>query len=244
LAADLLGDELERIVGVSEYTDYPPKLAGRAVSVGSYAKFSVERVLSLKPDLVLATKDGNPKDQVLQLRELGLPVVVVGTDDFNGIEHSMLLVGDAVGVPDKGREMARVLRKGLEAIRARAVGRPVKHVLLQIGDQPLIAVGGGVFLNEAVSAIGAKNIYADQSVRYPRPSVEDVLKRNPEVIVVAAMGKERALYERMARQWKQFTGVAAVKNGQIKVVFLDELLRPSLRFLNGMALLERAVYGH
>src|SRR6478672_2161638 len=95
LAADLAGEKIERIVGVSEYTDFPPALK-KVESIGPYHKFNLEKVVSLKPDLVLATSDGNSRDQVLHLRELGVPVVVVETQSLAQVVSSIRLIGQAM----------------------------------------------------------------------------------------------------------------------------------------------------
>ena len=106
LAADILEDQMNRIVGVSDYTDFPPVLK-RRTSIGSYVRFNIESVVVLRPDVVLATTDGNPKDRVLQLREAGVPVVVVGTGSFDEIFKSILLVGRALGYPGRAERLLK-----------------------------------------------------------------------------------------------------------------------------------------
>ena len=165
---------------MSEYTDYPPALT-RVASIGQYSRFNLEKVVGLKPDLVLATLDGNPKDQVLHLRELGVPVVVVATASLKDVEGSMRLVGQAMGVAEDGRRMAERFTTGLSRIRA--AGRRhfrAANVLLQLGDDPLVVAGGGSFLQDALEAVGARNVYGDADTHYPRPSLEDVVHRDPD----------------------------------------------------------------
>lgn len=241
LAAEILQEDLGRIVGVSEFTDFPPVLKDKP-SVGSYARFSIEKVVSLKPDLVLGTKDGNSRDQILHLRELGLPVLVVSTETLIEVEESILLVAMALGLEDRGRAVRSQLKNGIANIKSRAKGRPGTKVLLQIGDQPLIVVGKKSFLHEALKTIGAENVYGGVDISYPRPSLEDVVARNPDVIVVLALSGDTGLFERMAKAWQRFPKMKAVTNARIKVVQGDTVLRPSLRLLEGLSLLEKAVY--
>jgi iron complex transport system substrate-binding protein len=243
LAAEFCASEPSRIVGVSEFTDFPPALSNTA-SVGPYARFNVEKVVMLKPDLVLATLDGNAKDQVLRLRELGLPVVTVSTATLADVGASMRLVGRALGQPNEGERMADRFSEGLGHIRERARKRALsKRVLLQIGDEPLVAAGGGTFLNDALMAVGASDLYADSRVHYPRPSLEDVVHRDPEVILVLAMGGDIAPFEAMAKRWSRFEAITAVKRKRVRVLKADVLLRPTARLLKGLAELETAVYG-
>jgi iron complex transport system substrate-binding protein len=242
LAADLLGEDLQRIAGVSEYTDFPPVLEKKP-SIGPYVRVNLEKIMALKPDLVLATSDGNSKDQVVHLRELGLAVVVVNTATLKQVEDSFLLVGKALDTEKRGQEMIAQLRKGLGNIRARAAKRPHPTVLLQLGSEPLIVVGRESFLSEALETVGARNVYADNKDHYPRPALEDAVHRDPEIILVMAMGKDLAPFYAMARSWSRFPGMAAVKNKRVQVIQSDTVLRPSLRLLEGLGLLERAIYG-
>lgn len=249
LVSDFLtGEErgIERIVGVSDYTDYPPTLSTKK-SIGSYARFNLEQVVALKPDLVFATMDGNAQDQIVRLRELGLAVVTVRTESFDAVGESMRMVGLALGLKERGEAMARQFEAGLEKIRARSATRAQKNakprarVLLQVGDQPLIVAGGKSFLNDALDAVGTRNLYADLDQTYPRPGVEDVLKRNPDAILVIALGGDLKPFEAMAARWKEFPSLAAVRSGQVRVLKADPLIRPTLRLLEGLSLLERAL---
>ena len=241
LAADLSGTDLSRIVGVSEYTDYPPALA-KAASIGQYARFNLEKVVSLKPDLVLATLDGNPKDQVLHLRELGVPIVVVATANLSDVGSSMRLVGQALGVPEDGERMATKFDGGLKRLRA---GVPAMHptVLLQLGGEPLVVAGKGSFLDDALAALGARNVYGDSDAHYPKPSMEDVVHRDPARIIVLALGHDLAPFEAMAKSWSRFPSLHAVKEGRVKVLQGDAVLRPTMRLLEGLATLRRTIYG-
>lgn len=245
LAADILGEKIDRIVGVSEYTDFPPAVA-RKKTVGPYSRFNLETVASLKPDLVLGTLDGNPKDQINHLRELGFPVVVVAGGDFAQVEQSMKLVAQALGIPAEGERMASQFSTGIARIRDRATKRagPKPRVLVQIGDNPLVVVGGRSFIESAVETVGGVNVYADASAHYPRPSLEDAVARDPDVILVLALGKEEAAFRSMAEPWKRFTRMKAVKNSQVKIVPGDTVARPTLRLLEGLSLLEKAIHAH
>jgi iron complex transport system substrate-binding protein len=241
LMADLDTPHIERIVGVSEYTDYPPML-GKVESIGPYNRFNLEKVVALKPDLVLATKDGNAEDQIRHLKELGLKVVVVDTTSLSLVARSMRQAGLAAGMPAEGERMAKAFELGLEKVRARARNRPKRRVLVQLGDEPLIVAGGEAFLSEALSTIGAGNAYADSQARYPRPSVEDAVARDPDAIVILAMGDPKP-FEKMAARWASFRTLKAVKAHRVKVLRADALLRPTMRLLDGLFLLEEAVYG-
>jgi iron complex transport system substrate-binding protein len=246
LTSDFLGLDLQRIVGVSESTDYPPALK-KVASVGQYQRLSLEKILSLKPDLVLATKDGNFKDQIDHLREMGVPVVVLSTQSFSEIEDSMKQVALVLGESEESKRLIARFEQGLADLRARGARRTVKRkVLLQLDDDPLIVVGGKSFLNEAIGLVGAENVYGDSTTGYPRPSHEDVLKKNPDIVLVATFGEtaDAPIYEKRAQAWAHYSDLKAIQNNHVKVIYGDALLRPSMRMLEGLSLLEKAIYGN
>ncbi|MGZ3689646.1 MAG: helical backbone metal receptor [Bdellovibrionota bacterium] len=243
LAADLLGEDFpSKIVGVSEYSDYPPTLT-KIASIGPYFRFSLERVVALKPDLVLASSGGNSKDQVLHLRELGLAVVVIGSDSMKEVTESIPLVARALGREAQGQQMLKQLETGLAHIRDRARSREPKKVLLELDGNPLVVVGKQSFLNEALELVGARNAYGDSPARYPKPSLEDAVHRDPDTIIVLALGKDIAPFKRFAAQWQEFPSMKAVKSRGVQILHGDPILRPTLRLLEGLGLLEKAIYG-
>jgi iron complex transport system substrate-binding protein len=242
LAADLMADHLEKIVGVSEYTDYPPGLKSVA-SIGPYNQFNVEKILSLKPDVVLATTDGNPKDKVVHLRELGVPVVVVNTGNFSEIEGSIRLVADALGVPDLGKQMALQLKTGIARLKEKSKNHLPTRVMLQISDDPLYVAGSKTFMQDALDILGAKNIYGDADTHYPRPSLEDVMRRDPDMIIIIGMGEDQKTTLKIAAKWELYKTLRAVKSHRVRILQTDTLLRPTLRILEGLSMLNQVIYG-
>ncbi|MBI3535765.1 MAG: ABC transporter substrate-binding protein [Deltaproteobacteria bacterium] len=243
LVADFLRDDLSKIVGVSEYTDYPPKLKLKE-SIGPYYKFNIEKVVSLKPDLIFATQDGNAKDQILHLRELGLQVVVVNTTSLSEVYQSIDTVGNALGKKEMSSQMIAQLKRGIENIRVRNKKHAVKKVLLQIGYQPLVVAGKRTFLNDILDVLNVQNVYSESRMSYPRPSFEDVIQKNPDVIIIFAMDKNlKSFYHfyRWKREWLQFKQINAVRQNQIHVILGDTLLRPTLRLLEGLSMLEKTL---
>ncbi|MBY0471267.1 helical backbone metal receptor [bacterium] len=241
LAADFFQQDLDKIVGVSEATDYPPALS-KTRSVGPYPHISLEKVLELKPDLVLGSKDGNSKQQLERLRELGIPVVIVSTSNFEEVYKSIELVGAALGFEKDGKKMAEQLKRGVDHVCAKAKGQARVKTFVQLGEQPLITIGKSTFLQEALQCVGGDNIYADLSLPYPRPTIEDMVHRNPDIVLVMTFGGDRRYFNRMAAKWKDFPQMKAVQTKRVHVVSGDTILRPTLRMLEGMSLLERAVH--
>jgi iron complex transport system substrate-binding protein len=249
LVSDFLGIELQRVVGVSESTDFPPALK-KVPSVGQYQKLNLEKIASLKPDLVIATEDGNSKDQIEHLREIGFPVLVLSTNTFSEIESSMKLVAEALGPKSMAESQSVIDRfeKAISTFRERGAKRsPKKRVVIELDDNPLIVVGGKSFLSEAVALVGADNIYSDSKAGYPRPSKEDGITKNTDMILLptfgAGFGLNNPEFIAKLEAWAQYPSMKAVKSHQVKALEGDTLLRPSMRLLEGLGLLERAIYG-
>ena len=242
LVVELLPSGWERIVAVTEFTDFPGELAQKP-KVGSYARLNLEAIVSRKPDLVLATLDGNSKDQVQRLRSLGVPVLVVGTSNFEEVKLSIRMVGEALGAKERALALESRFVSALQSLHKRyhaTANRP--RVLLQIGDDPLVVVGKKSFLQEALEAVGAKNIYSSELSGYPRPSREDVLSKNPEMILILALHGEMRTFDRMADRWRAFPQLAAVREGKVRVLKADGLLRPGSRLIEGLSALESAIH--
>ena len=115
--------------------------------------------------------------------------------------------------------------------------------MVQIGDDPLMVAGKQSFLQEALEVVGADNVYSDASAHYPRPAIEDAIHRNPDRIIVLALGHDLAPFNAMAKRWLQFSAIKAVQNKQDRVIQGDAILRPTLRLLEGLSLLDKAIYG-
>ncbi len=243
LAAALL-ENTDSIVGVTEFTDYPASLKSKP-NIGPYDKVSLEKVLALKPDLVLASHGGNSQDQVERLQELKIPTLVVRTDNVAQVSDAILAVGHALGVSARAHQLDQKFKSQIEAIRARSLKKLKNQkkltVLLQVGDEPLIVAGRDGFLNEAIELVGAQNIYSEQKGGYPRVSYEDVVKKNPDIILVLALHGEKKSFDKMMMQWKRFPHLKAVQNNRLKVLQADELLRPGVRLPIGIEKLEQAV---
>lgn len=242
LVAELV--DMDRIVAVSEFTDFPPKLKQKP-SVGPYPKVNVEAILQLKPDLVLATQDGNDELQVRRLRDLGLSVVVVRTESYRQILESIRWVGIAVGAMSRAEQVIERIDGGVRALQSRVKSRPgsAPRVLLQLSADPLIVVGKNSFLNEALTLVGAVNVYGDINLRYPRPALEDLLKRQPDAIIILSLGEDVQTFKAMRAQWNRYSTLSAVKNKRVLILEADGLVRPGSRFVEGLALLERALSG-
>lgn len=206
---------------MSEFTVEPVELASRP-KVGAFYRTNLERVVSLKPDLVLATRDGNSRDQVERLLGLGIPVTTVDSHSLAQIEESMREVGRALGAPDSGARAADRFTQKLKMLRAQATGQAPLRAVIQLGATPLV-VAGQSFVSEAVEVLGIQNVFSNMK-GYPKPSLEELIRRKPEIVIV--LGEHPA---------------PEVPGAKLKVVRLknDALLRPSAALIAGLTDLRR-----
>ena len=228
VVSDFLVQDLDRIVGVTEGTNHPSALK-QTTSVGPYHQIQLERVVALKPDIVFASKDGNSPLQIQRLIKMGQRVVVVDTARLEMMPTMVRTIGESLGIDEGARSWESHWLRQIESFRARANLRnraavPAPKVLVVVGVKPIFVAAGETFLNDAVSLVGAKSVFADLPKRYIQVSLEEVLRRAPDVVLD------------LSGQFNQ--------TGRYRVIRLkgDDLMRPSRRLLDGIGSLEKALY--
>lgn len=171
-------------VGVSSYSDYPPEAAG-IEQVSTWQGMNLERIVALKPDVVLAWRGGNAERQVNQLAALGIRVVWVESNSIEHIADALRQLADWSPAPDKARQAAQSLLDEYQTLKSRYAQQPKKRVFLQFGMTPLFTSNKSSIQNQVLETCGGENIFADSRVPWPQVSREQVLARQPQVIIVA-----------------------------------------------------------
>lgn len=215
------------VVGVSQYSDYPPA-AQQVVSVGGVAAVDLERIIALKPDLVVAWGSGNSANQVARLRQLKIPVFESEPRDFAGVASSLERLAHLAGTDAIGHAAARAFRERRAALAARYRQRPPVRVFYQIWNKPLMTLNDTSLAGAALHLCGAQNIFGGLPQLAPTVSREAVLAANPDAIV-SADGPERNDFS----DWKQFPHMAAVARGNLFSLDADLLTRAGPRILDG-----------
>ena len=177
-----LGD---RVVAVTTYCHYP-EAAKSKPKIGTYLQPNFETILSLKPDLVIVVK--NPVRLAERLREMRLNVIELSGESLSGIAESIRRVGEAAQVPDRAAGLNAQMKADLAAIENRTRHAPRRSMIFVVSRTPgrleqLMAVGESSFLNELIQIAGGENIFGKSGFSYPKISLEQILRRNPEVIV-------------------------------------------------------------
>lgn len=230
----------EEVVGVTEFSNYPPEVHSRP-KVGSYIRINLERVLSLKPDLVIATRDGNPQDAVGRLAEMGLSIYVVDPRNMEGLFRMLTVLGRLLHREERAEAVVGQLRDRLDKIRNLLKEKRPPRVFLQIGIDPLVTVGRGTMQSELITLAGGVNIAADEPIPYPVLSVEHVIKARPEVILVSSMAGPTSA-EQEIRRWRKWDVIPAVANRRFHVIDGDLIDRASPRIMDGLEAMVRLIH--
>ena len=230
----------DALVGVTDFCDYPPE-ARRKARVGDMLAPNLEILVSLRPDLVVATRSGNREETFDQLKRLGLPVYLV--DEPPSITDLLRLV-DGLGQLTGRRVAAAAVAAGLErriaAVRERVAGRPHPRVLYVLWPEPLIVPGRGSLVSELIASAGGDSVTADQGQGYPRMSLEAAVGRAPEVIILARHGGGTGPAAR--EQWQRLESLPAIRNGRLHAADGDLLHRYGPRVVDGLELLARLIH--
>ena len=234
-----LGGE-DRLVGVSRQSDYPEG-AKALPQVGPYINPDLERIVSLRPDLCIATKDGNPKAIVDKLQAFGIPVYGVNPQSLDGMLATLEGLGTLLGMAADTRGRIDRLKERVDAIdrlTRNVPGRP--KVFLQIGIAPIVSAGSDSFIHEILTRAGGKNL-AGTSKGYPRFSEEEVLGLSPDIIIITSM-EQNALFEKVKAGWMGWSDLPATRTGRIYIEDSNLLDRVGPRLVDGLELMTQLIH--
>ena len=176
-------------VGVSSFSDYPPQAAG-IEQVSTWQGMNLERIVALKPDLVLAWRGGNAERQVNQLSSLGIKVMWLDAVSIEQVAHALRALAPYSPTPEKAEQAALQMLSDAAALKTRYDTPTKKRVFLQFGSQPLFTTGQGSIQNQVLEICGGENVFAASRVPWPQVSREQVLARQPQAIVVVGSASE------------------------------------------------------
>ena len=173
------------LVGVLDGGERPPSVAALP-SVGRYGQLEMERLLSLRPDLLLLWPGSVSSAQRDQLQRLNVPTFTVEPHTLDQLADQIEEIAERLGRAERGQQVAGAFRQRLAELRKRYHRDTPISVFYQVWDQPLYTVGGGQIISDALSVCGAKNVFADLRQPAPQVSLEAVLQRNPELVVAGS----------------------------------------------------------
>jgi iron complex transport system substrate-binding protein len=225
-----------QVVGVTTYCNFPAEAAARE-KVGGFSpkSISTERIVGLKPDLVVTT--GRLQQSVAdELRRLGLPVLSYDAQTLDDVLQNVRLIGRAVGREAEADALAADLDRRRARVRERVAARPAEArptVLLLLSDDPLMTAGPKTFPGQLLEEAGGRNVFADVEQQFPRVSEEEIVRRDPGVILLWEWGDFAARRERLTKRpgWERLD---AVRAGRVVGVNDDLLSRAGPRLFDGL----------
>ena len=222
-----------RIVGAMNYSDYP-QAARRIPLVGSNSQIDLERVIALKPDLLIVWQSGNTARQIEQLQSLGIPVFHSEPRSFAAVESSILRFGRLLGTEGEANSAAARFHDKVDGLRRRYAGRPPVSVFYQAWDNPLFTLNGEQIASDAIRVCGGRNIFANLKTIAPQVSIEAVVQADPDAIVG---GKRYTEQDRGLSIWQPYRGLKAVRRKNLITLDEELLTRPGPRIVDGAAAL-------
>ena len=219
----------DSVVGVVAYSNYPAA-AQRLPKVGDVNALDLERIVALKPDLVMVWQQGSPQAQLDVLSALGLPVYYNQPRSLDEIARTLERFGALAGTRRTADAAARAFRQRLAALRAHYRGRDTVTVFHQIWDQPLMTVNGEHLISQVLALCGGRNVFGDLPPLVPHVSIEAVLDADPEVSGAAGTGSAA---QAGLGLWFGWPRLRAIARGNVYVIDPDLISRHSPRILDG-----------
>lgn len=219
------------VVGVVAYSDFPED-AKKIPQIGSNREVDLERIMALKPDLIVVWRHGSSERQIEMVRKLGLPMFHSEPQTLDAIPDSVAKLGQLMGTESAAAPAAAALRRQLADLRGRYANRPTVRAFYQVWDQPLYTLNGKHIVSDALRLCGGENIFAKLAVTAPVVSVEGVLQENPEAIFATAEKNYGGV-----SMWKPYGTLLAVRNDNLFTIDGNLLNRAGPRMILGAAML-------
>ncbi|MDI7261484.1 MAG: cobalamin-binding protein [Thermodesulfobacteriota bacterium] len=230
----------EEIVGITSFCDYPEAALSKP-KIGGFVNPSIEKIVSLKPDLVIGIGEGNRKETIHRLDNLGLSVYCVNPKGFNGVMRTIQNIGEIVGRQDESEKIVRNMFGKMERIVTLTKPLPRPRVFFQVGYYPIITVGRGTLADDLIRLAGGRSISENEPMNYPTYSIETILSKSPEIIIMSSMESKRD-YLNLIKMWQNWKSIPAVKINAIYVVDSNLVDRPTPRVVEGLEALARMIH--
>jgi len=220
----------EKIVGVTDICNYPV-VAAEKERVGGFAEPSVEKIIELKPELVVAAS--LHQAVVEQLDQLNIPVIVLNAQNIQQILDNIEMLGKATGATEAAEALMEQITEDIKLVDDKVktlIENDKPLVYFEVWHDPIMTAGPNTFINELITRAGGINIAADAPTDYPVYSLEDLIARQPEVMIYTH-GVEAVEQIKSRPNWES---VLALKYGRVYLVEEDLVLRPGPRIAKGL----------
>jgi len=233
-------EQEDRLIGVTRFSDYP-EAAKKLPKVGSFVHLDLEKIVSLKPDLCIAIKDGNPRAVVNRLESLNIPVFAVNPRNLKTVMKTLTEIGKFLNANEKANSVVQDMKSRIQRVKikiANVTYRP--RVFFQIGIAPIVSVGTDTFTHELIELAGGNNL-SKGPIPYPRFSKEQVLSLSPEVFIITSMSRN-TIFQRVKKEWSKWPILPAVRDKRIHLEDSNLFDRPTPRLVDGLEHLARRIH--
>jgi iron complex transport system substrate-binding protein len=230
----------EEVAAITNFCDYPETVLNKP-RIGGFVNPDIEKIVSLKPDLIIGIRDGNRMDTVHRLNDSGFPVYLIDPKGFDGVMRTIKNIGDVVGREKESRKMIKEMVNKREKIITLTQSLPKPKIFFQLGDAPMVTVGKGTLADDLIRLAGGRSISEDESVSYPVYSIETVLLKAPEIIIMTSMDSKKNS-PHLVKKWESWKSIPAVRTNSIYVIDSNLVDRPTLRIVEGLEALVRIIH--
>jgi ABC-type hemin transport system substrate-binding protein len=228
----------DTLVGITKYCSVPDDGIKREV-VGDYTRVLIERIIALRPDIVIGSEENSSRSSIERLKATGIDVLLLPFSDMQTTKRSIAAIADAIGDTASGQSLISDIDGKLDGLRKRWDKSPKEKILIIWGRRPIVAAGRSSYISGLLPAIGAENAVFESKIPYPRLGKEDIINADPDVIVDLSMGSEGR--DSSLDIWSQMTEVRAVREGRIiRMDPNDFRLGPNLA--SGLGKLAQAIH--
>jgi iron complex transport system substrate-binding protein len=236
----------DRVVAVGSFDKYPPQIE-KLPRVGALLDPDLERIISLKPDLV--TVYGSQTDLRTQLERAKVPLFLYSHTDLSDVTKTILELGARVGRTERARELTGAIERDLDVVRQRVAGQTRPRTLIVFGRESgalrgIYASGGYGFVHDMVTAAGGDNVFADLKQQAVQATTELIIARRPDVII--ELRADPVPPDQLARQvgeWKPLSSVPAVRSGRVHIIADLRTVVPGPRVAEGVDVIARVLHG-
>lgn len=204
------------VVAISDYTKYPAA-AQKKPSVGDLIRPSIETIVALHPDLVIGYQPKGPLEITDELERIGIPIFLVSPHGIAGIMHSVETIGQALNRTPQADVLTHSLQMRVDAVKARTSGLPAPKVFMPIWYDPITTIGKKAFITEVIEAAGGRSVTDDMSEEWPQVSMEVVLQRAPDALVIVRGSKMTFQVLESRPGWGSMTAIQ-----QHRVYYIDD----------------------
>ncbi|MBR3627846.1 MAG: ABC transporter substrate-binding protein [Elusimicrobia bacterium] len=208
--------------------------------IGTVTEPNIEKIISLNPDLIVATKEGNYKTVIDKLIRLKLTVYIMEPySSFEDVCNNFQRLADYTEKSDTAKKIIENVKKEISQLSEETKKTDKEKIFWEVGANPIFTVGNQSFVNEYNKYINGINVFENIDMRYPNVSVESVIEKNPDIILLVNMGD---VSDQEILKWNKYKNITAIKNNKIYLLEADDIFTPTpKKFLNGIKVLQQKI---